>query len=343
VKEIELAKHIEENAETYAGQLESAISKKLGQQDGLPGREGYFHCLKNLGEAVKKSSPALFAEFVTDPESCSTESAARKNKLLLHTQQLLLDKLPAAAKPLIIAYIQYAQVKNSPKSTSRDTFITQDNPHGQLATSYLYALLMGKQANARKVVMDAVDKAELDVEDVYMNVIQPVQYEIGRLWMMQEITVAEEHFATAVSQNIMSQMYDRIFSAPRIDRLLVATSVSGNLHEMGIRMITDMFELNGWDTYYLGANTPGMSVVETIAHRGADLLAISATLGYQVKQVRELIKKVRGSQAKDIKIMVGGNAFNQAPGLWRTTGADAYSADARSAVMIANSLMKDST
>lgn len=336
-----LSQYINQEAGELATLLEREMAGKMGIDSPVPGRGGYMQCLEVLSSAIDKSSPAIFSGFFSESGSCKVESASQKTKLMLYAQQVLLEKLPVGAKPLIIAYFQYALVKNSPKSTSRDTFITQDNPHGQLATSYLYALLMGKQANARNVVMKALEANEIGVEDVYMDVIQPVQYEIGRLWMMQEITVAEEHFATAVSQSIMSQMYDRIFSAPRTDHMLVATSVSGNLHEMGIRMITDIFELNGWDTYYLGANTPSANVVDTLAHRHADVLAISATLGYQVKDVRELVRQVRESKAKDVKIMVGGNAFNQAPGLWRTTGADAYSADARSAVMIANSLMKD--
>lgn len=35
-------------------------------------------------------------------------------------------------------------------------------------------------------------------------------------------------------------------------------------HEIGMRMVADFFEMEGWDTYYLGANTPTRSILQTI-------------------------------------------------------------------------------
>ncbi|HEY5309978.1 MAG TPA: cobalamin B12-binding domain-containing protein, partial [Casimicrobiaceae bacterium] len=52
--------------------------------------------------------------------------------------------------------------------------------------------------------------------------------------------------------------------------------VSGDLHELGARMVADFFEMEGWDSYYTGANTPTGGVVQAIVERRPDVLAISA-------------------------------------------------------------------
>src|SRR5690606_1855997 len=112
----------------------------------------------------------------------------------------------------------------------------------------------------------------------YQHIFQPSQYEVGRLWQCNKITVAHEHYCTAATQLIMSGLYSYIFSADRIGKTLVACSISGELHELGIRMVTDFFEMDGWDTYYLGASMPDRQLIEALIEHNADVLAISVTL-----------------------------------------------------------------
>ena len=138
----------------------------------------------------------------------------------------------------------------------------------------------------------------------------------------------------------MSQLYPLVFATPRIGRTLVATCVAGDLHEIGARMIADFLEMEGWDTFYLGANAPTADVVSTARERRADLLAISATMTAHVGEVRALIAAVRSDAATaGVKILVGGSPFNVAPELWRQVGADAVAADAASAVTAAADLV----
>ena len=63
--------------------------------------------------------------------------------------------------------------------------------------------------------------------------------------------MAQEHYCTAATQLIMSQLYPYIFTTGKNGRVLVGTCVSGDLHEIGVRMVSDFFEMEGWDTFYL--------------------------------------------------------------------------------------------
>lgn len=207
-----------------------------------------------------------------------------------------------------------------------------------LAQDYLQALRLGERHRASRLVMDAV-AAGTSVKDVYLGVFQPVQYEVGRLWQTNQISVAQEHYCTAATQLIMSQLYPHIFALDRRGRAMVATCVAGDLHELGVRMVADFFEMDGWDTFYLGANTPHEGVIDTIVERRAEVLAVSATLATHVHAVHELIEAVRASPAVSaVLILVGGHPFNEAPDLWKTVGADATARDAQQAVDLANRL-----
>ena len=103
--------------------------------------------------------------------------------------------------------------------------------------------------------MDAIQHGT-SVHDIYLHVFQRSQYEVGRLWQTNQISVGQEHLCTAATQLIMSQLYPLIFGTERKNRRIVAACVGGDLHEIGIRMVADFFEMDGWDTFYLGADVP---------------------------------------------------------------------------------------
>ena len=140
---------------------------------------------------------------------------------------------------------------------------------------------------------------------------------------------------------IMSQLYQYIFNSERNGLRLVATCISGDLHEVGIRMVADFFEMEGWDTFYLGANTPIESIIRTLREQEANLLVVSATMAYHVRAVADLIQAVRKDPVlSGVKIMVGGYPFNVAPELWQVIGADAHATNATGAIGKATDLLR---
>lgn len=212
--------------------------------------------------------------------------------------------------------------------------------NSELAGRYLELLLEGNRDRAVELILSNVE-AGMPIPEIYLGVFQPVQREIGRLWEVNQITVAQEHYTSAATQLIMSMLYPRFLGTGSGGPGLVATCVSGELHEIGIRMVSDFFEMAGWNTYYLGANTPSRDVIQTIISRRSKVLAISATITYHIPRVIELIEEVRGSAlGDDFPILVGGRPFLISSDLWERVGADGFAADARQAVVAASGLIE---
>ena len=179
----------------------------------------------------------------------------------------------------------------------------------------------------------------IGLKDVYLHVFQPCQQELGRLWHTGRISVAQEHFCTAATQLIMSRLYPLVFDSDKKGLRCVAACVSGELHELGIRMVSDFLEMEGWDTYYLGANSPVSGILSAIEEKRAGLLAISSTMAYHLEMVRGLIESLRSDpRGAGVKIMVGGYPFNRVKDLWRMVGADGYAGSAEEAVAVVERL-----
>ncbi|NYB52313.1 MAG: cobalamin B12-binding domain-containing protein [Methanobacteriaceae archaeon] len=217
-------------------------------------------------------------------------------------------------------------------------FEEESGPLADLAKMYLDALLRVQRDAASRMIIKAAEEGT-SIKDIYLYVFEPSQHEVGRLWQTNQITVAQEHFCSAATQMIMSQLYPYIFGNEKNGYKMVATCAEGEQHEIGVRMVADLFEMEGWDTYYLGANTPTESILATIKQLEPHLLAVSASIHYNVKAVSELIKSVKESPYSEIKIIVGGRPFQIAPELWKKVGADACAFNAQDAIDLANELI----
>ncbi|GFO70373.1 hypothetical protein GMLC_39520 [Geomonas limicola] len=167
-----------------------------------------------------------------------------------------------------------------------------------------------------------------------------MQYEVGRLWQLNRVTVALEHFCTAVTQNIMLELYSKIISGKRVGKSVLSCCAGAELHEVGIRMVNDFFEMAGWDSYYLGAGVAPEQLIEAFCSRNPDLVAISATMTYHVPTVADLVRAVREADpSRRTRIVVGGAPFTRNPGLWRSVGADGWAPDAERAIKLAQELV----
>lgn len=304
-------------------------------------RDARYH-ISYLGESAIANRPKLFGDYI---EWARVMLAARKvpasdlSENLDCLDEVLREHLPADEAACATATIQAARKSLFNSDATIPTYIPIDQPHGELANTYLGHLLMGSRQNASLAILDAVDQG-VPVGEIYLHVFQRSQYEIGRLWQLNRVTVAQEHYCSAATQLIMSQLYSRIFNSERVGRTLVAASVGGDLHEIGVRMVSDFFEIEGWDTFYLGASTPTATLIETVRDRRPDVVAISATMPYHTSEVARLVAALRSAElGATPHILVGGRPFNMSDGLWRDVGADATAADAADAVVVAARLV----
>ena len=192
-----------------------------------------------------------------------------------------------------------------------------------IKTAYLDALL-GDQTKKAHAVISSARKQGLPLVQIYEEVLTKVMHEVGALWHRNAITVDKEHYATTVTQTVISSFYDEIFESPRVGRTLVSCAVGSELHEMGIRMLSDIFEYRGWDTFYLGAALPENAILEAIRAHQPDLVALSVTMPPYLSDCEKIVKAIKAKHP-NVKIAVGGQAFGMTDSLWSKWGIDCYS------------------
>src|SRR3954469_6228445 len=99
--------------------------------------------------------------------------------------------------------------------------------------AYLQALLASDVPGAQRAIADAL-AAGADPQRLYLDVLQPALYEIGRRWSHAEISVAQEHLATAATQSAMARLSAALGEARRPARgsVAIVACVSDELHSV---------------------------------------------------------------------------------------------------------------
>ncbi len=119
---------------------------------------------------------------------------------------------------------------------------------------------------------------------------------------------------------------------------IVIGTVKGDLHDIGKNLVASMFEGSGFEVVNLGIDISADKFVAAVKEHNADILVLSALLTTTMSYMRDVIAAMNEAGLRDkVKIMVGGAPVNA--DFATEIGADAYTADANEAVVVAKRLL----
>lgn len=176
-----------------------------------------------------------------------------------------------------------------------------------LKTPFLDKLLSGDKAACSELVRNYLD-INPSVEDLYENLFRTSLYEVGHLWETNRISVATEHMATAITEGLLNELYERMIAQKRLQKSVVLACVEHEMHQVGIKMVGDVFEKYGWESYFLGAGIPTGELIRFMGQTKPDLLAISLSVYFNYPNLLGMISTIR-NHFPDLPILLGGQAF----------------------------------
>lgn len=290
-------------------------------------RADTLHHLRFLEEAVALDSPALFSAYVEWLDNLLIQyhvSHETVRDSIDAVGRAVSEALPADDRPRVEAMVAEALARIGAATIDERSFIDPLHPHGERAGRYLQQLLENRTQEAHRLVEEAI-RGGTPVEVLYEEVIRVAMYEVGRLWYRREISVAREHFCTAATQYILSRLYAEAFAPGRGEPKVVVACAQGEQHELGARMVADLLSLRGFDTLYLGADTPVRETARLVAEEAAPVVCLSATLPTHATTIRDTVAALKALDDAPT-VIVGGGLFAVDERLWRKMGADHYAA-----------------
>ncbi|MCC5830835.1 MAG: cobalamin B12-binding domain-containing protein [Phycisphaeraceae bacterium] len=229
------------------------------------------------------------------------------------------EGLLAFYQAMIDSRARFVQLAEQATPTAFD-----DGSGGRYISRLTSRLLAGDEKGASEMVRTQLHVAR-DLPHWWDRIVAPALYTVGQLWSDGHITVADEHIASAIASRIMTQCLPRPLDRnPRGPRAVIAIP-PGEEHHLGASMVRDLLTMLDCPCSYTGPNTPIDAMVDLVHRRQPELLLLSVTMFFNLESVREIIERVRMLRlAAQPRIILGGQALNHDPDLWKQLGADDY-------------------
>ncbi len=209
-----------------------------------------------------------------------------------------------------------------------------------ITDEYLHFILAGERTQALNLMMSTVH-TDVTAKELYLNVITPAMARIGILWQQGKVSIAQEHLASSISRDAVALLKEHLATKPANGLRAVAACPPGELHELGIKVASDLFECAGWYVSYLGANTPIETLLDFIEQRRPHLLLLS--VGFADVAWTRYGDYCRGTARAGllgpVVIGVGGPTVKTDAPEWLNVGADFLSEHADDAIEKATALV----
>ncbi len=163
-------------------------------------------------------------------------------------------------------------------------------------------------------------------EVLVTDLIAPVQTEVGRRWADGDLTVADEHAATAATESLVALLTGTL-ALPEGPTVVIACP-DGDTHSLPGRVVAATLTVRGFRAMFLGASMPAADLGEYLAQQQPIALALSVSIASALFRATE---SVAVAHALGLPVLAGGQALAHHPARARALGADDCASDATEA------------
>ncbi|MCF8297341.1 MAG: cobalamin-dependent protein [Saprospiraceae bacterium] len=172
---------------------------------------------------------------------------------------------------------------------------------------FLGYLISGNCNKCSNIAHDFLSKG-MSIIELYEEIFKKALYDVGELWEYNKISVATEHLASAIVEGLLNELYTYVASQEKTNKIVLVACVEEEHHQIGIKMIGDIFEMNFWDSYFLGANTPVNELIKYAKLTNPNIIALSLSIYFHLPILEKMIIQIR-KEFPDLLILIGGQAF----------------------------------
>jgi MerR family transcriptional regulator, light-induced transcriptional regulator len=321
------------------------MTTRFGENSQDHWTDHFLDRIAELSESVSAGEPQIFSNHVGWAKQAmaarnldATHLSGTLESLRFGIETVLSEDMAAT---VIACFDKALALNDTEDEAAWDSALDPRHTCDSVALHYIQAVISGNIWLGMQIVLDALEEG-IVIQDIYLRVLLPAQIEVGRLWHLNEVSVAEEHLLTSTTQRLMSVLAHRAPRKPDRGHTVIAASVAGNAHDMGIRTIAYLMEFEGWRTIFLGSDMPRSELPAAIKFYNADVVLLSIALSTQLRTLKRTVKDVREVCGPTVKIMLGGHGLNSVPDLWKEIGGDGYSKSIEDAIALAAELVSPS-
>lgn len=168
-------------------------------------------------------------------------------------------------------------------------------------------LIAGDDSGAHRILVDALASGA-GPEEAYIDLLGGALTSIGRKWAIGELSIADEHMATATALRVIARLGAKLAAKGKTRGTILLAVVPTDTHALPTAMMHDLLRIHRFDALDLGADTPAESISHT-AVGIVDLLAVglAATRIDNEHNIRQTLHHL--SETTTVPVVLGGGAI----------------------------------
>jgi DNA-binding transcriptional MerR regulator len=167
----------------------------------------------------------------------------------------------------------------------------------------LSAMIGFNEQAFEKAYSSAVNK--LGLFDAMLNVFYPLFHKIGVMWVTDNLTPVQEHFASCIIKRKLMAAIDAL-PLPTKKKTFLLLLPPGEYHDVSLLLANYLVKSKGYHTIYLGQNVPYENIDSVLIETKAQFLLTFYVNPRDAKEVYEEITE-HVFLPKDVKFLVSGN------------------------------------
>jgi 5-methyltetrahydrofolate--homocysteine methyltransferase len=189
------------------------------------------------------------------------------------------------------------------------------------------------QEGADELARKALDEG-LSAKEILSEGLMVGMQKIGVRFRDNKVFVPDVLMA-AKAMNAAMEHLKPYFASGEVQRkgTVIMGTVKGDLHDIGKKLVSMIFEGGGWEVIDLGVDVPAEKFLKALQEHPKAAVGMSALLTTTMINMESIVREIKKAHPQ-AKVMVGGAPLTQDFAV--KIGADAYSADPQGALEYLN-------
>jgi len=203
-------------------------------------------------------------------------------------------------------------------------------------------LVMHADDRALNDCPQALRERGVTVESIFLDLLTPAARQLGQQWVTDECSCTDVAIALGRLQQVVrdhsASLVQQRQALTREGRRILLTSVPGEVHTLGLSIVSEFFMRAGWDVdaHFLPADPVSWQVQAT----WYDVVGFTVGSLEGLEPLARAIESVRRqSLNRCVSIIAGGPVFTVYPDAWERIAADEIITDGAAAPRIAERLV----
>lgn len=193
-----------------------------------------------------------------------------------------------------------------------------------LYESFAKALQNLDKKTCIQITLEQLNSTDFSVVLFYEDILARALHTIET----DETAVWKEHVQSSIVRTCLELCAPYVISSKKATptgKKAIVFCQEEEYHELGARMTTDFLTLLGFESLFIGANTPAPQAIASVQAFAPELICISVTNFYHLSKTPPLIDSLRAISTA--KIIIGGYAVFHASHVKEQITADYYAKD----------------